>query len=89
MSLAEILAKLNPEEEKGGAKEVADADRMNRVYNDIKAAAEDMDSDRLDEIFSKMDSFIIPDDEKELFERIRAAADDFDYIAVTGVVDGR
>ena len=89
MSLAEILAKLNPEEEKGSAKEVADADRMNRVYNDIKAAAEDMDSDRLDEIFSKMDSFIIPDDEKELFERIRAAADDFDYIAVTGLVDGR
>ncbi len=89
MSIAELLARFAPEEEKPVVREVADADRMNRVYNDIKTAAEDMDSDRLDQIFSEMDSFIIPDEEKELFDRIRAAADDFDYMAVVEAVDGR
>ncbi|MCR5402397.1 MAG: response regulator [Butyrivibrio sp.] len=86
LGLKEKLCNALGEDEKEGAakaeKPIADADMMNKVYNDIKSAAEDMDSDRLDELFARMDEYSVPDEEKAFFKKLRENADNFDYSAV-------
>ena len=57
----------------------ADADLMIAVYEEIKSAAEDMDSDRLDSIFEEMGEYRIPEAEEKLWKQIKSAADRFDY----------
>ena len=48
-------------------------------YEEIKAAAEDMDCEKLEEIFSEMSGYRIPDTEKGLYEKLKNAASDYDY----------
>ncbi len=48
-------------------------------YEEIKAAAEDMDCEKLEEIFSEMSGYRIPDSEKGLYEKLKNAASDYDY----------
>ena len=44
---------------------------MSQIYADIKAAAEEMDCDRLDEIMDNMKNYMVPEAETERFSQIK------------------
>ncbi len=77
-----VLNATDQEEIPEGEKPVADEDQMNKVYNEIREAAEEMDIDRLEEICIGMERFSIPEEEKQLFAKIKEAVDNFDYDSV-------
>jgi CheY-like chemotaxis protein len=75
-----ILSKAFPEEkEDDKRKPEADAELMDIVYMEIKSAAQDMNCGRLEEIFKKMGEYRIPEEEKEVFSKIKTASDNYDY----------
>lgn len=57
----------------------ADPDLMNAVFEEAKKAAIDMDCERLDSIFEEMEGYSIPENNKELFDRLREALDKYEY----------
>ena len=75
------LSEMFREEEKG--KELdrpeADAALMEVMYDEIKSAAEDMDCDRLEGIFSEMEAYTIPETDAERFAKLKEKAGRFDY----------
>ena len=85
--LKSILKASGMEEGIDEEKAMADALKLNRVYNDIKAAAEEMDIDKLEEIISDIKNYSIPAEDEESIDAIRKAIDDFDYDAVVKVVE--
>ena len=60
---------------------------MKDTYKQIAEAAEEMDCDMLDEIFTKMEDYRIPKDEVELFEKVRTASERFDYESILKLLD--
>ncbi len=83
LKLKELLMPLESfkekEKEPEGDKPVADEDLMNRFFDDIRTAADAMDTFRIDEIFDKMKSYTIPEKDAELFSKLKTAANEFDY----------
>ena len=67
----------------------ADADLMTAVYEEIKAAAEEMDSDRLDTIFEEIGEYSIPATEEKLWKQIKSAADKFDYETIQSLLKNK
>ena len=61
----------------------ADRDMMAGIFEEIREAAEDMDSDYLEDIIARMSDYRIPEERVELWNRIKAASDRFDYEAIT------
>ncbi|MBQ7724271.1 MAG: response regulator [Lachnospiraceae bacterium] len=78
--LSQIFDKLA--EEQDANKPEADEGLMSEVFNEIKAAAEDMDCDLLQGIFTEMEEYKIPDDKAELFKKLSSASQRFDYDAI-------
>ncbi len=78
LSFKEVLKEAFPEEEPGERAE-AYPKLMEEVYNEIRAAAEEMDCDRLDSIFEEMSSYRIPEEETEKWNACKEAADRYDY----------
>ncbi|MBP5232695.1 MAG: response regulator [Planctomycetes bacterium] len=74
--LGEVLA------QKVDDKPEAAPDMMVDVYAAIRAAAAEMDSDRLDAVFAEMADYRVPDDGTGLWERVKEAAGRFDYEAI-------
>ncbi len=60
-------------------KPVADASILDAMYDEIRAAAEALSCDRLDEIFDEMSDYRIPEEHAALFEQLKDAAGNFDY----------
>ena len=81
--LAEVFEILSKEEQSDENKPEADEELMVEVFNELKAAAEDMDCDLLQGIFDEMAQYRIPEDRKELFEKVRSATQRFDYDEIT------
>ena len=75
--LSEIL--IEEKEESKDGKKVADDKLMADIYNEIKKAAEAMDCDILDNIFSRMEEYEIPDKEQSLWKRSKESTEKFDY----------
>ncbi len=91
-SLAEPLGSLFEtiqQKEDDESKAVADEDLMNDVYEEIRTAADDMDCERLKEIFDEMNGFIIPENDRKVWKEIKEASDNYDYFKITEIVDGR
>ncbi|MBQ7678898.1 MAG: response regulator [Butyrivibrio sp.] len=65
-----------------GDQEEADEARMNAALEGIRSAAEEMDCDRLDEIFEEMAAYRIPADKADLWQQLVEAQDAFDYDAM-------
>ncbi len=65
----------------------ADAELMASVYREIKAAAEEMDTGRLDEIFDRMEEYAVPEEEAERWKKIRTAYDQFDYSDIVALLE--
>ena len=56
---------------------------MGAIYRRLKAAAEEMDCDKLDNIFKETESYRIPASEAELFNKLKKAAEQYDYTEIT------
>ena len=72
--LAEVFTAVQEED-----KPEADADLLAAVYEEIRAAAEDMDCDRLEDIFTEMEEYSMPAQEKEKWKQLKSAAEQFAY----------
>ena len=68
-------------------KPVADAMLMEGVFEEIASAAADMDCDRLESIFKEMEDYRIPDREADLYDKLKSAADMFDYDTITALLN--
>lgn len=82
--LAEIFAEGQPAGEND--KPEADMELLEGVYEELRAAAEEMDCDRLDDIFSEMEEYRIPVQEAELYKKLKQAADHFDYETILSLL---
>ncbi len=69
-------------EEDDPDKPEADKELLKKVYKELFDAADDMDCDRLQEIFDDMDKYRIPDDSTRLWNSLKDAAGRFDYDGV-------
>ena len=58
---------------------VAEDELMKSVFEEIKSAAEEMDYDRLEGIFSEMEDYRIPDVDNTLYNELKSAFDRLDY----------
>ena len=75
LGFKEPLSKVFQEE--SAEKIPADAELVEAVYSEIKAAAEDMDCDTLGSIVTEMDAYEMPDE--ELWNHIKEATEKYDY----------
>ncbi len=65
----------------------ADAEMMEGVYDEIRSSAECMDCDALEVIFGEMENYRIPDADRDLFAKMKAAARIFDYDAILKLIE--
>ncbi|WP_051533441.1 ATP-binding protein [Anaerovibrio sp. RM50] len=72
--LGEVFATQEAED-----KPLADAELLEGVIEEIRAAAEDMDGDRLEDIFAEMEEYKIPEAQAELYNKLKAATAQLDY----------
>ena len=56
-----------------------DTDFMNAVFEGIRSAAEDMDSEKLDEILDEMKGYGIPAESADLFKNVKDAIERYEY----------
>lgn len=90
VSLKQILEEaLGAPEENASSLPEADAETMNALLEEIRVAAEEMDSYSLDNIFTKMEAYAIPAADRELFEKLKAASQEFDYDTILKELAGR
>lgn len=83
--LAEVFAEGNTAVEE--EKPEADMELMKGVYEELRAAAEDMDCDRLEDIFTEMEEYRIPESEAGLYKKLKQAADHFDYETILSLLE--
>lgn len=67
------------EKNEADKKQLADPAVISLAYEEIKAAAHDMDYDRIEEVLEEMKDYSMPENEAGLWEDIKAAALQFDY----------
>lgn len=65
----------------------ADPELIESAYEEIRAAAEDMDCDKLQAVFTEMEEYRIPEGDSALWGRLRVASDNFNYDAVLELLD--
>ena len=65
----------------------ADADLMADVFEEIKSAAEDKDSERLQDVIAELSEYRIPQDKRELWQSVVAAIDTGDYAAILDLLN--
>ncbi len=76
----EPLAEIFCEDPDGNCnKPEADSTLMKEAYTEIKSAAEDMNSDRLEAVLIRMNDYRIPEQDASLWDRIRCLSERFDH----------
>ena len=81
-SFKEPLAKIFEKADNDSEKPEADAEFMAEVFEEIKSAADDMDSERLEDILSELSDYKIPSDKAELWAKISEAVARYDYDSI-------
>ncbi len=81
-SFKEPLAKVFEKADNDSDKPEVDAELMADVLAEIKSAAEDMDSERLEDIIAEMNDYKIPEDKAELWAAILSATANYDYDSI-------
>ena len=79
LALREPLSKVFSDPTGDSDKPLADETLLSEAFSDLRTAAKDMDCDRLAEIFSTMDCYRIPAASRRLWDKLRAASDEYDY----------
>ncbi len=80
-SLKEPLSLVFAENDETGSDKKPEADTgiMKEFFSELGAAAEAMDIERIEDIFTEMKDYSIPEKYKEAYEEIRSAAEKYDY----------
>lgn len=78
-SFKELLSGLFTVIDQDPEKPEADDDLMSAVMEEIGSAAEDMDCERLDGIFSEMEGYSIPDESRQLYGKLKEASERYEY----------
>lgn len=60
----------------------ADPEYLRNIYNDMRNAVEDFDTDKLDTIFRLMSGYSLPPDEEVRWDKIQKAYEQFDYQSI-------
>ncbi|MBO5292505.1 MAG: PocR ligand-binding domain-containing protein [Lachnospiraceae bacterium] len=61
-----------------GEKRKITADILAQHFCDMRAAMDDLDSDRMEEVIAEMEQYVLDDVQKPLFEKLRSAVEDID-----------
>ena len=69
-------------------KTLADEGKLTVVYEALRAAADDMDCDRLENIMNELRSYRIPIEHKERINSLYTAVRNYEYDAVISIIDG-
>ncbi len=85
-SFKEPLAEIFKQQE-GKEKPEADRELLEGVFAEIRSAAEEMDGDRLEDIFSEMQEYRIPQDQEELYTKLKEATSQLDYGEILTILD--
>ncbi len=80
--LAEVFAEENQEEDMPEA----DLEMIHKAYQKIRVAAEEMDIEELENIFSDMGKYRIPEPEKVRWDQLSEATSQYDYEAITEIL---
>ena len=78
-SFKDTLSLMFPDIDSGADKPKADQELMQDVFSSIRSAAEDMDCDRLNDIFAEMEAYSIPEKDAPLWSELKIASDNYDY----------
>ena len=81
-SFKKPLSALFAEEKSSESKPEADAALMKKAFDEFKAAAGDMDCNRLDAMACELEAYSIPADKRELYSKIASAIEQYDYAAI-------
>ncbi len=73
------LSQIFDKKEDEGSKPEAEESVMNEAFSVLKRAAEEMDCDALQNVFTDMEAYHIPDAYRDKWEALKEAADNFDY----------
>ncbi len=88
MNYREPISEVFAEEDDDTGKPEADPGLMTEVYEELSRAADEMDCDRLLAVFTDMKDYRIPDADADLWKKLEAAANNYDYGGVTDLLDG-
>ena len=58
---------------------LADRNFLNKIYDDLRAAAEEYDTEQIDTVFELLSGYSIPENEEERIEKLRSAYEELDY----------
>ena len=75
-----------PEQEKKGM--IADKKMLDRIFHEIRMAAEDMDCDRIDGVFAIMKNYSIPKEYEEIYKKLIVASENYEYKEIISIIDG-
>ncbi len=81
-----LLSEVIKEYESDTGKPEADEYFVSAVFEEIKAAAEDMDCERLDSIFGEMDGYVIPKESAEIYKKLKDFSEKYEYRNITGLL---
>ena len=87
-SFKELLSGLFTVVDQEAEKPEADDDLMSAVMEEIGSAAEDMDCERLDSIFSEMEGYSIPDESRQLYGKLKEASERYEYRTILRLLNG-
>ncbi|MCR5824928.1 MAG: response regulator [Oscillospiraceae bacterium] len=87
LSFKAPLAAAFAEETPGGEQPEADAERMERLYADLRTAAEEMDIEALENLFAGMRDYRVPASESARWSQLTDAASRYDYDAITELLE--
>ena len=88
-SFKEPLAKIFEKADNDSDNPEADAEFMAEVFEEIKSAATDNDSERLEDILSELSDYKIPGDKSELWAKITEAVDKKDYDSILDLLSDK
>lgn len=79
-SYIEVLKEFFPEEETEAeeTKEPATKEQMNKFFEEMKTAIDDLDSDKMEEVINEMKQYSYNDWQKPLFDELATAVEDID-----------
>ena len=87
--IAGIFADEDTDESDDEGKPVADNLIMAKAYIRLKEAAEAMDCDELENVFAEMSGYAIPEEDAELWKKIKTATDFFDYDTIVNLLKSK
>ncbi|MCR4787782.1 MAG: response regulator [Lachnospiraceae bacterium] len=87
LEFGELLAGLFDCGKEQAERPVADPELLSNVYEEIRSAADDMDCDRLENIFKEMDEYSIPKEEEELYTGLKEATWNYDYDGILSLLN--